>query len=166
MTNTNTWENLEETLVPCIFSSVGLSLGMLKNEESDVIEWGSCSTFQGSKGQVNASNMDKEFMLSLSRSIPLPTSCHILTVIMDAGLRSFQAAPNTESVLENGCWYAEKFAAKFLWDLCNITERLLLQSLELRSCAIGFLLPVILKAFDSRHFLEISVHGHMCMLSR
>ncbi|KAK9203377.1 hypothetical protein WN943_013631 [Citrus x changshan-huyou] len=114
VTKTNTWINLEKTLVPCIFSSVGCSLGVLQNEESDAIEWVSCSPFQGSKGETNASDMDKECMLSLSRSITLPTSCHILTLVMDSALRNLQAAPSTDSLLENGC-YAEKFAANLLW---------------------------------------------------
>lgn len=165
VTKTNTWINLEKTLVPCIFSSVGFSLGVLQNEESDAIEWGSCSPFQGSKGETNASDMDKECMLSLSRSITLPTSCHILTLVMDSALRNLQAAPSTDSLLENGC-YAEKFAANLLWYLCNTTERLLLQSVEHRSCAIAFLLPIILKAFVSLHSSEISFHGHIYTLSR
>lgn len=152
--------------MPCIFSSVGFSLGMLKNEESDVIEWGSCSPFQGSKDKINAPDVNKECMLSLSRSITLPTSCHILTLIMDVALRNRQAAPNTDSLLQNGCCYAEKFAANLLWDLCNTTERLLLQSAEHRSCAIAFLLPIILKAFVSLHSLEISFRGHIFILSR
>lgn len=151
--------------MPCSFSSVGFSLGVLQNEESDAIEWGCCSPFQGSKGETNASDMDKECMLSLSRSITLPTSCHILTLVMDSALRNLQAAPSTDSLLENGC-YAEKFAANLLWYLCNTTERLLLQSVEHRSCAIAFLLPIILKAFVSLHSSEISFHGHIYILSR
>lgn len=147
--------------MPFTFSSVGFSLGMLKNEELDVIEWGSCS-----KGEINDSDMDKECMLSLSRSITLPISCHILTLIVDAALRNLQAASCKDSMLENGSCYAENFAANLLWDLCNMTERLLLQGVEHRSCAIGFLLPIILKAFVSLHSLEISVHGNIFILSR
>ena len=119
-----------------------------------------------SKGEINDSDMDKECMLSLSRSITLPISCHILTLIVDAALRNLQAASCKDSMLENGSCYAENFAANLLWDLCNMTERLLLQGVEHRSCAIGFLLPIILKAFVSLHSLEISVHGNIFILSR
>ncbi|KAL5815078.1 hypothetical protein ACOSQ3_025873 [Xanthoceras sorbifolium] len=166
VTETNAWGVLEETLVPFFLSSVELSFGMLKSKESDVNEWDRCSPFQGSNDQINASETDKEYTLSLSRLFPLSTSCRILTFILDASLQSLQAASNSESVLENGCCYVEKFAANLLWDLCNLTERLLLQSLEHRSCAIGFLLPIIFKVFVSRYSLEISVDGRSHILSR
>ncbi|KAJ0104679.1 hypothetical protein Patl1_18356 [Pistacia atlantica] len=166
VTKTNSWEVLEKALVPCIVSSVGLSLGMLKHEGSDVIEWGSCSLSLGLKDQIKASDTDKECMPSLCRSFSLSTACHILTLMLDAALKSLQAARNTNSMLENGCCYAEKFAAHMLWNLCNMTEQLLLQSLEHRSCAISFYLPIILKAFVSQHSFGITVHGHTHVLSR
>ncbi|KAJ0047909.1 hypothetical protein Pint_15756 [Pistacia integerrima] len=166
VTKTNSWEVLEKTLVPCIVSSVGLSLGMLKHEGSEVIEQGSCSLSLGLKDQIKASDTDKECMPSLCRSFSLSTACHILTLMLDAALKSLQAARNTNSMLENGCCYAEKFAANMLWNLCNMTEQLLLQSLEHRSCAISFFLPIILKAFVSQHSFEITVHGHTHVLSR
>ncbi|KAG6635865.1 hypothetical protein CIPAW_11G072500 [Carya illinoinensis] len=61
---------------------------------------------------------------------------------------------------------AEKFAANLIWDLCNLTERLLLQSLEHRSCTIHFFLPIIFKAFVSYRSFEISVHGQKQILLR
>ncbi|KAK4844740.1 hypothetical protein QYF36_023863 [Acer negundo] len=167
VTKTNAWGVLEETLVPFILSSVGLSLDMLKIKGSDVNEWGRCSQpFQGSNDQILSSDTDKEYILSLSRSFPLSTSCHILTFVLDAALQSLQAASNSVSVLENGCCYVEKFAASLLWDLCDLTEQLLLPSLEHRSCAIGYLLPIIFKVFVSRYSLEISVDGQTHILSR
>ena len=167
MTKTNAWGVLEETLVPCILSSVGLSLDMPKIKGPDVNECGRCSQpFQGSNDQILSSDTDKEYILSLSRSFPLSTSCHILTIILDAALQSLQAASNSKSVLENGCCYVEKFAASLLWDLCDLTEQLLLPSLEHRSCAIGYLLPIIFKVFVSRHSLEVSVDGLTHILSR
>ncbi|XP_044477036.1 uncharacterized protein LOC123204445 isoform X2 [Mangifera indica] len=165
VTKTDSWGVLEESLVPCLVSSVALHLGMLKHKGSDVNEWGSCLLFLCLKDQIRASGADKEYMLSLCRPISLSTACHILALILDAALGSLQAAQNTESILENGC-YAEKFAVNMLWILCSMTEQLLLQSLEHRSCAISFFIPIILKAFDSQRSFKITVLGHTHILSR
>ncbi|KAG7955620.1 hypothetical protein I3843_11G082000 [Carya illinoinensis] len=62
--------------------------------------------------------------------------------------------------------FKEKFAANLIWDLCNLTERLLLQSLEHRACTIHFFLPIIFKAFVSYRSFEISVHGQKQILLR
>ncbi|XP_058009472.1 uncharacterized protein LOC131168902 [Hevea brasiliensis] len=166
VSSTNSWGVLEATLVPFFLRSSGLSMGMLQNEESDIFEWDQDSVMQGLNGMIDDLHLDKESILSLSQSFPLSTSCNVLALILDSALRSFQAATNTESVLENGSCYAEKLFSKLLWDLCNMSERLFSQSFEHRSCAIGFLLPILFKAFACHPSLEISVHGRTCVLSR
>ncbi|XVE57547.1 hypothetical protein DITRI_Ditri04bG0099200 [Diplodiscus trichospermus] len=159
--NTNAWEPLEGTLVPFFLRSIGVSAGIIQNEELDGTRWYRSSVFQ-----VSIMDTYEDYMHSLSGSFPLPLSCHVLSLILDAGLQTFQAAPVTDSVLEIGCCYAEKFTADLLWNLCNVTERLLLQSLENRSCTIGFLLPVIFKAFFSHSSFNISFHGQTHILTR
>lgn len=151
--------------MPFFLRSVGLSMGMLQDEESDVFGLGPCSVSPGFNDLLNDFNLDKKSILYLSGSFPLPMSCHILTLILDAALQGFQAASTTESMLANGCCYAEKLYGNLLWGLCNVSERLLSQSLEHRSCAIGFLLPILFKAFASHHSLEIAVCGRTYTLS-
>ncbi|KAG6792092.1 hypothetical protein POTOM_001235 [Populus tomentosa] len=164
--STNSWGVLEANLVPFFLRSVGLSMGMIQNEESDAFEWDHCSIYHGLSDLENDFDLDQEPMLSLSGSFPLPISCHILTLILDAALQSFQAVSSTKSMLANGFCDVEKLISNLLWDLCNMSERLLSQSLEHRSCTIGFLLPIIFKALGSQCSLEITVHGKMFILSR
>lgn len=159
---TNSWAVVEATLVPFSLRSVGLSVGVLQRKDSDVLE---CSVFQGLTDQVNDLGMVKEQMLSPGGSFPLSISCHILNFMLDAALQSLQATPTSELMVANGC-YAEKFVGNLIWDLCNVTEKLLLQSLEHRSCMIGFFLPVIFKALVFHRSFDISIHGQTCTLSR
>ncbi|XVF10929.1 hypothetical protein REPUB_Repub07fG0225600 [Reevesia pubescens] len=163
---TNAWEVLEANLVPFFLRSIGISAGIIENEELDGTKWYRSSVFQVSNDLIENLDKEKDYMLSLSESFPLPLSCHALSLSLDAGLRTFQAAPATNTFLESGCCYAEQFTANLLWNLCNLTERLLLQSLENRSCTIGFLLPVILKAFVSHSSFKTSVNGQTHILSR
>lgn len=166
MQKTNAWAVLEATLVPFFLRSVGVSASIIQNEELDGTGWYRSSVFLVSNDLIENLDMDKDYMLALSGSFPLPLSCHVLSIILDAALRTFQAAPVTDSVLENGCCYAPKFIANLLWNLCNVTERLLLQCSENRSCTVGFLLPVIFKAFVSHSSFKVSVHGQTHILSR
>nr|POF01631.1 putative methyltransferase tarbp1 [Quercus suber] len=159
---TNSWAVVEVTLVLFSLRSVGLSVGVLQGKESDVLE---CSVFRGLTDQANDLGMVKEQMLSSGGSFPLSISCHILNFMLDAALQSLQATPTPELMVANGC-YAEKFVGNLIWDLCNVTEKLLLQSLEHRSCMIGFFLPVIFKALVFHRSFDISIHGQTCTLSR
>ncbi|OMO96285.1 tRNA/rRNA methyltransferase, SpoU [Corchorus capsularis] len=152
---TNAWEVLEATLVPFFLRSVGISAGIIQNEELDGAKWYRSSVFQVSNDLIEIVAKNKDYMLSPNRSFSVPLSCHILSIILDAALRAAQASPAADS-----------FTAKLLWNLCNVTERLLLQSLENRSCTIGFLLPVIFKAFVSHSSFSITVNGETHILSR
>ena len=149
-------------MVPILIRSVGLSMGMLENEESAVYQWTECSISGVSIQQGNYSDMMEESMFSLS----LPISCHILISILDAALQNYPEAPTSKLILENEHCHAEKFAGHLLWDLCNISVQLLSQSWDHRSCAINFLLPLIFKAFLSYKTFEISVHEKTYVLSR
>ncbi|KAF5477643.1 hypothetical protein F2P56_004263 [Juglans regia] len=159
---TNSWVVVEENLVPFFVRFVGLSTGMPQHKESDAFE---CAVFKGLNDLRNVVGVVKEHMLSPSGPFPLPISCHILTLMLDASLHSLQSASISELIVAND-YYAEKFAANLIWDLCNLTERLLLQSLEHRSCTIHFFLPIIFKAFVSYRSFEISVHGQKQILLR
>ncbi|XP_020874905.1 uncharacterized protein LOC9306167 isoform X1 [Arabidopsis lyrata subsp. lyrata] len=139
------------SLVPFLLRSIGVSMGMLQHEESDFIKWGDLLL----RDSLNTTNMDENYIANLSESFPIPLSCHLLNLILNAAFQSRQAAPEMES-----------FAAGMLWDLCNMTERLLSQSLKHRSCAVSFLLPAIFKAFSSQSSLKILHQENMYILSR
>lgn len=151
MIETSLLEILGVSLVPFLLRSVGVSMGMLQHEESDFIKWGDLLL----RDSLNTTNMDENYIANLSESFPIPLSCHLLNLILNAAFQSRQAAPEMES-----------FAAGMLWDLCNMTERLLSQSLEHRSCAVSFLLPAIFKAFSSQSSLKILHQENMYILSR
>ncbi|MBA0773322.1 hypothetical protein Gotri_008606, partial [Gossypium trilobum] len=162
------WEVLEENLVPFSLRSIGLSAGIIQNGDLQGTGLDRSSLFHVS------SDLIEKFIENLhvgkdckpiSGYFPLPVSCHVLSITLDAALRNFQAAPVTGSVSENVS-SVESFTANLLWNLCNATERLLLQGSESRSCTIGFLLPVIFKAFVSQSSFEISFHRQIHILSR
>ncbi|ANM67716.1 tRNA/rRNA methyltransferase (SpoU) family protein [Arabidopsis thaliana] len=148
---TNVLDMLGVSLVPFLLRSVGFSMGMRQHEESDFIKWGDLCL----RDSLNTIDMDENYIAQLSGSFPIPLSCHLLNLILNAAFQSHQAAPKVES-----------FAAGMLWDLCNTTERLLSQSVEHRSCAVSFLLPAIFKAFSSQSSLKISHQGNLFILSR
>ncbi|KAF7828486.1 putative methyltransferase TARBP1 [Senna tora] len=159
---THSWVVLEETLVPIVLRTVHLSMGILHSEDSDFYEWrvGSCSY-----DLLNNSTMDKEILLSSSSCFTLPTSCQVLSIILEAILRCQPTATVSELVEENGC-FTNIFVAKLIWELCNMTERMLLYSPEHRSCAVSFLLPVMFKAFASHFSFRVTISGQEHALSR
>lgn len=163
------WEVLEENLVPFSLRSIGLSAGIIQNGDLQGTGLDRSSLFHVSSDLIEKFienlHVGKDCKLSISGYFPLPVSCHVLSITLDAALRNFQAAPVTGSVSENVS-SVESFTANLLWNLCNATERLLLQGSESRSCTIGFLLPVIFKAFVSQSSFEISVHRQIHKLSR
>lgn len=147
--------------MPYFLRVVASSMGMLQNEVPDIFQW-----VLGSIDHVTHLEMSEKHSPSQSGSLSLQISCHILTLILDAALHSMKTAASSESMIPNRCFDAQNFAGKLTWGLCSLTERLLLQSLEHRSCATGFLLPIIFKAFSSYCSFEISIHGQTLILSR
>ncbi|PNY04748.1 tRNA/rRNA methyltransferase SpoU family protein [Trifolium pratense] len=157
---TSTLEVLEETLVPVFIRSVGLSMGMIHNDDLSLYEWSGESSRQGSHDV-----MDKEQFMSSSNCFKLTTSCNVLSVILEVFLQFLHIDTVTKSVEREGC-IADTFVKVLTLELCNMTERMLLHSPEHRSCAIGFLLPIILKAFPAICSFEISIRGHKHVFSR
>ncbi|CAN1333845.1 Probable methyltransferase TARBP1 [Linum perenne] len=152
---TNSWTTLETTVVPFLLRSVGLSMDMLQQAESDAFKWGPSSLFQNADGTE-----DGQF-----KCVPLPVSCYILTLILDAAIRNLKLSPTQERIT-HGCSYGERISGNLLWDLCCMSERLLLQSSDHRSCTIAILLPNICKAFTLGVSFEISIHESSFSLTR
>ncbi|CAH8386786.1 unnamed protein product [Eruca vesicaria subsp. sativa] len=148
---TSALDILRVSLVPFLLRSVGVSMGMIGHEESDFIRWGELLLGDS----LNTDNMDDNYIASLSESFPIPLSCHLLNLILNAAFQSHQGVSKVEN-----------FADGMLWDLCNTTERFLSQSVEHRSCAVSFLLPAVFKAFSSQCSLKISLQGSVYILSR
>ncbi|XP_020231256.1 uncharacterized protein LOC109811829 isoform X1 [Cajanus cajan] len=155
---TRDWEVLEATLVPIFLRSVGLSMGMLHNDDLDFYVWSSNLSHQDSPDVMIDPLLDKELLLSPSNSFKLPTSCNVLTVIVEAALQYMQTDTLPKSAERKGC-IADKFVKVLTWELCNMIERMLLHSPEHRSCAVGLLLPIILKALPANCSFEISIRG-------
>ncbi|KAK7346778.1 hypothetical protein VNO80_21301 [Phaseolus coccineus] len=160
---TCTWEVLEENLVPIFLKSVGLSMGMLHNDDLDFYEWSSESSHQDLNDVMIDPLIDNELFLSLSNSFELSTSCNVLSVILEASLQYMLTDTISKSVERKGC-LADKFVKVLIWEICNLIERMLLHSPEHRSCAAGLLLPIIVKALP--YSFEISIHGQKHGFSR
>jgi hypothetical protein len=156
---TGTLEVLEETLLPVFIRSVGLSMEMIHNDDLSLYEW------SGESCQGSHDVMDKEQFMSSSNCFKLTTSCNVLSVILEVSLQFLHIDTVTKSVEREGC-IVDTFVKSLILELCNMTERMLLHSPEHRSSAIGFLLPIILKAFPAICSFEISIRGHKHVFSR
>ncbi|XP_070009091.1 uncharacterized protein [Nicotiana sylvestris] len=177
VSDTNSWGVVEVTIIPFLLRLVRLSMTEIQSEELDTYKW--CLTSNGSEDR----HLEPQFTLNLCSQLrdneiydnlvqcnpnylPLPVSCHILTLILEAAqqsLHTVRSVSGLDSV--DGCC-TDIFSAKLLWDLCNITIQMLSQSLEHRSSAITFLLPSIFKALDSHSAFEVSIIGQNYILSR
>lgn len=138
---------------------------MLQNEELDTFEGDRFSVILGSNVPLHEPRMDKQTMKAYE-FLQLPLACHVLAIMLDAVLCNSQAPQTSDVAVSNGCQKAEEFTDKLIWDICNLSEKMLLQSSDHRSCAIRYLLPGIFEALLSHRSLEISIQGHACNLSR
>lgn len=154
---------MEIILVPYLLRSTLISIPMVHNSESDVSEWGSLPDQSGRF--PNGPEVVSGKMEPSSGSLLLPISCQILAQILDAVLDVERSAPVSDYMFENA-FDLEEFARKLVWELCLVTERLLLHSSEHRSCAISLLLPTIFKSYLSHSELELSSPGQTSLCSR
>ncbi|KAH7851816.1 hypothetical protein Vadar_016832 [Vaccinium darrowii] len=166
VTETNTWDYLEATVVPFFLRSVSLSMGMLQSEELAIYGWNSCSVFQGVDDHLTDACISESSMISQSGSLPLHISCFFLSSMLDSAAQSHCADGNPSKSSTAKGIYEEMLAKNLLWDISNTAVRMLLQSVEHRSCAIQILLPSIFKVFVARHAFKISVCGQIYILCR
>ncbi|KAK7386290.1 hypothetical protein VNO78_26419 [Psophocarpus tetragonolobus] len=164
---TCSWEVLEATLVPIFLRSIGVSMGMLRNDDLGFYEWSNNSSKKDLSDVMIDPLMDKELLLSSSNSFKLQTSCNVLSVILESSLQYIQTytlpkpAKREESIAD------KLFVKVLIWELCNMIERMLLHSPEHRSCAVGLLLlPIVLKALPVNYSFEISIRGQKHVFSR
>ncbi|MED6184019.1 hypothetical protein PIB30_043281 [Stylosanthes scabra] len=162
---THAWGVLEVALVPIFLRSVGFSICMLHSGDLDFYEWSSKPFFQGSYDVIIDPLKDKELLLSSSSTFTLRTSCNVLSVVMEGALQCVQAHTLFKPAGEE-CCLAINFIKTLIWDLCNMTERMLLHSPDHRSCAVGFFLPIVHKAFLASRKFEISIRGWKHEISR
>lgn len=135
-------------------------MGMLHNDDLDFYEWSNNSSHQDLTDV-----MIDALLMSPSNSFKLPTSCNVLSVILEAALQYMQTDTLAKSAERKGS-IADKFVKVLIWELCNMIERMLLHSPEHRSCAVGLLLPIILKALPVNGSFEISIRGQKHGFSR
>lgn len=148
---TNNWELMEATLVPFLLRSVGLSMDMHQNEDTYVIRWSAQCVFQTSKELHKLATVCENVPV-----LPLTLSCYILSCLLDAAIENYQAVKGSLSM---NVLYVGKFCGHLLWDLCNLSIRMLSQSLEHRSCAASSLLPSLYKAFASKCSFKVCIQG-------
>ncbi|KAH6767928.1 tRNA/rRNA methyltransferase family protein [Perilla frutescens var. frutescens] len=180
VTETNSWEVLETTMVPLLLRSIGLSMGMIRSEQHAISKWSENSFSYGSMDKDVRPKLFEDFHNKLTENylsgddllvcnsydIPLSISCNILTLTLDAALRnSYEDVVPESTTLANGS-LAKTFAGKVLWDLSSLTLQLLLETSEHRSTAIRFILPFIFKAFARDYTFDVAVSGISHVLTR
>lgn len=160
------WETMEMTLVPYSLRVMGLSIGLVQNEESAIYQWSRHSITQYISGKIFDFNVDQDALLFMSESIPLSTASHILTSLLVAAL-SCQAVKNTVELKVAGERVSpENFARHILWDVSNMAVCMLSQSPEHRSCVIRLLFPFIFRALLALSSFELSIQGSIFIFSR
>lgn len=135
-----TWEIMGETLALYCLRSVGLTVGMVQNDELAVYKWGS------------------EDLLEFPGTFPLPTACCILISLLAYVLRSRRDVQREEKM--------EGFAANLIWDLSNLAVGMLMLSPEVRSLSVRLLLPTIFTSYSLFSSVRVLVHGAPHILSR
>ncbi|KAH9607099.1 hypothetical protein KSS87_005028 [Heliosperma pusillum] len=156
---TNSWDVMEQSLVPFLLRSVVLSMDVNGCEHSFVIRRSSEYVFLGIR-ELQTSG-------TVSESIPLLTltlSCYILSSLLEAATEKCQSVKGYSTSTNVLC--PEKFGGHLVWNLCNLTIQMLSQSSEHRSCTAGLLLPSILKAFTFKCTFEVCVQGKRSNISR
>ncbi|KAF3557969.1 hypothetical protein F2Q69_00011637 [Brassica cretica] len=84
VTETSALVVLEVSLVPFFFlKSVGVSMEMLQHEESDFTKWGEILLLDS----LSTNDMVENYIGSLSESFPIPLSCHLLNLILNAAFK-------------------------------------------------------------------------------
>ncbi|CAN4078084.1 unnamed protein product [Withania somnifera] len=164
--DTNSWGVVEVTIIPFLIRLVGLSMDEFQSEELYAYEL--CPTSRNSEDRHLGPQctLNDHLVQCNPNYFPLPVSCHVLTLILDASQQRLHAVRSVPGLdLIDGCC-TDKFSAKLLWDLCNITIRMLPQSLEHRSSAITIFLPSIFRAFYSHSAFEVSINGQNYIFSR
>lgn len=139
-------------------------MGMPQSDDLAICTW--TADLVNDNKQLADFEIIEDYMPSHCSSFPLPLSCQLLTSILSAARQCKVALKITPALILESGHIAEIFALNLLWDLCNVTVTMVLHSQEHRSCAIRFLLPVMLKSFDSRCAFKITVRGQTCILSR
>lgn len=155
---------VEATVVPYLLRSINCYMGMPQSADLEICTW----TAEPVKDNVQLSDFEtmEDYMPSHCSSFPLPLSCQLLTSLLDAARQCKDAFKINSALTSESGHTAEIFALNLLWDLCDVTVTMLLHNQEHRSCAIRYLLPVILKSFNSHCISEIIVRGQTCLLSR
>ncbi|KAG9452528.1 hypothetical protein H6P81_005432 [Aristolochia fimbriata] len=160
------WDLVESTLVPLFLRLVGLSIGMLQNEESAIYQWSRDPLIQLPKGAAHESNLHQEVMLLASGPVPLSSICYILTSLLVAALQEYEAGRSSQRLQALDSCGSENLVRNMLWDLTHMAFRMLSQCSEHRSCAIHLLLPSILRALSVFPSYEISIYEFSFVFSR
>lgn len=165
-------------MVPLLLRSIGLSMAMSQSEQFATYKWSENPVSNGSMNEdlrpkplgdfcnkLTDNHIPKDVLVCNIYGIPVSIACNILTLTLDAALRSSFEDVVPESTLASGS-LAKTFAGKMLWDLASLTLKMLIETLEHRSTAIKFLLPFIFNALAREHTFIIAVPGTSHVLTR
>ena len=155
ISETNSWYSIEQTLVPFLLRSVGLSMD-IQSEDTFVILQSGEYVF------LDIPEVQKLGMIFESTPpLPLTLLCYILSSLLEAVYEHCQFVKGYSTSTD-----VAKFCGHLVWNLCNLTVQMLSQSSEHRSCTTGLLLPSLLKAFTFKSSFEACVQAKKCSISR
>lgn len=148
------WELLGTTIVPFCLRSIGLGVGLSKNDELVVYKWSSEGAVDGNFDGVSL------------QSLPLMTSCRILKSLLIAVLKIRKEHCSLDLMSIEGCSSLDALGQNLTWDLSKLVLRMLTQSPDYRFCATRLLLPVLLCSLNEFSSVTVFAHEKEYTLSR
>ncbi|XP_072962129.1 uncharacterized protein [Typha angustifolia] len=142
------WEVVGETIVRFCLRSVGLGVGLVRNDELAVYHWSNEEFFDQNFDEVSLG------------SLPLSMACRALTYLTDSALR------RREKISVDGCSSLDILVQNLTWDLSRLALGMLRQSAEYRSCAVNMILPVVLRSLNEISHVTVFICGSQYTISR
>ncbi|KAK9716282.1 hypothetical protein RND81_06G223200 [Saponaria officinalis] len=159
ISDTNSWDLVEKTLIPFLLKSVALSMDVDQSEDTFIVSWSGESVFLGIRELLELGTV-----YDIIPPLPLTLLCYILSSLLDAATENCQSVKGYSTSTDVFC--AATFGGHLLWNLCNLTIQMFSQSSEHRSCAAGLLLPSLFKTFTFNCSIDVCVQGKTYHISR
>ncbi|KAL9246886.1 hypothetical protein vseg_020367 [Gypsophila vaccaria] len=158
ISDTNSWDLVDKTFVPFLLRSVAISMDVNQSDRF-IVRRSGVSVFLGIR-ELGALGTVYDSIPSL----PLTLLCYVLSSLLEAATENSQSVKGYSTSTDVFC--AATFGGHLLWNLCNLTLQMFLQSSEHRSCMVGLLLPSLFKAFTLNCSVDVCVEGERCHISR
>uniref|UniRef100_A0A7N0VHV0 tRNA (guanosine(18)-2'-O)-methyltransferase TARBP1 n=1 Tax=Kalanchoe fedtschenkoi TaxID=63787 RepID=A0A7N0VHV0_KALFE len=162
---TKRWSIIEEMLVPLFLRSIALAMGLIQRKSlANGRSWP--TILPGIDHEITNIKHDDQSNPIQMGTFPLSVSCHILTSLLDAALKSNSTTEHPSNVLQNGHYPGQNIAGNLMWHLCNLTVQSLTEVSDNRTLIISSVLPSVFRAFICHHTFNVFLSGQQHVLSR